>query len=145
MRVRVSPVALVPYKDKQKQGEYQRAWMRKRRAHYLQGEKCKYCNSKENLQIHHVNPDVKESHRIWSWAKKRLEAELAKCIVLCQRCHNEIHNPPEHGSRTRYEAHGCRCIACCSKHTTHLKYMSERDKRKRRQRQLALGRNHETT
>jgi len=27
------------------------------------------------------------THRVWSWARERREAELAKCVVRCVACH----------------------------------------------------------
>lgn len=43
------------------------------------------------LQLHHLNPEEKDSHKIWSWSQKRREAEIAKCIVLCWPCHIHYH------------------------------------------------------
>jgi hypothetical protein len=39
------------------------------------------------LELDHVDPALKVSHRVWSWARERREAELAKCQVLCHDCH----------------------------------------------------------
>ena len=102
----------MPYKDKRKQIEYQRQWREKRRAKYLNGRVCESCGREVNLELNHTDPDTKESHRIWSWKIERLEAELEKCIVLCKPCHGKAHRTAEHGSRTRYEQHGCRCAVC---------------------------------
>ena len=30
---------------------------------------------------------IKISHRIWSWARERREAELLKCVARCKPCH----------------------------------------------------------
>lgn len=60
------------------------------------GGKCKICNyskCKWALVFHHVDPKTKKfeignSHcRKWS----DIEAELNKCILLCQNCHAELH------------------------------------------------------
>jgi hypothetical protein len=48
---------------------------------------CRQCGSKERLEIDHKNPDDKVSHAVWSWRKEKREAELAKCQVLCYKCH----------------------------------------------------------
>lgn len=101
----------MPYKDKEKRRQYQREWIACRRASYLDGEVCKHCDSEDNLELHHRDPEAKESHRIWSWSKTRLKAELKKCIVLCSACHGEAHSTAEHGTRAKYKR-GCRCTAC---------------------------------
>ena len=49
---------------------------------------CEACGSWIGLEVHHVNPETKVSHRVWSWSKKRRDAELAKCVVLCFTCHH---------------------------------------------------------
>lgn len=41
----------------------------------------------DNLEVDHIDPDQKISHKVWSWAKPRRDAELAKCQVLCNKCH----------------------------------------------------------
>lgn len=79
------------YKDRDMQREYQKHWMRMRRAEVMNGETCKICGSAEHLEIHHRNPEEKKSHKIWSWAKERMKEELSKCDILCRRCHDNIH------------------------------------------------------
>jgi hypothetical protein len=102
----------VPYKDPAAQREYQRQWMANRRAEYLADRSCVLCGSTDALEIDHSNPRLKVEHRIWSWSRPRLEAELAKCIVVCHRCHNERHQleRPKHGAGG-YKR-GCRCDVC---------------------------------
>jgi hypothetical protein len=73
------------------QREYMRAWKRNRRAKYMEGKVCVWCGSDENLENHHVDPEEKEGHNIWTWSEKRIERELAKCIVLCRHCHRSYH------------------------------------------------------
>ena len=67
--------------------DYQRAWISKRRLEYFEGKYCERCGSSEDLQLDHVDPDKKISHRIWSWSEERREEEIAKCQVLCKPCH----------------------------------------------------------
>lgn len=45
------------------------------------------------LHCHHVDPSTKvfELADGWSYGQLRREAELAKCVVLCQPCHTERH------------------------------------------------------
>lgn len=92
--------------------EYQREWMRKRRSRYVIN--CVDCNTTENLEVHHRNPEKKVTHRIWSWKIERLEEELSKCDVLCEECHNKRHGlitNPGCGTTTSYKR-GCRCELC---------------------------------
>ncbi len=104
----------MPYADKEKQREYQRNWIRKRREDWLkENGPCKKCGSWSNLDIHHKDPKQKVSHRIWSWSKKRREIELAKCEVLCEPCHGTTWRKEiVHGTYDGYNHHGCRCKLC---------------------------------
>ncbi len=77
----------VPYKDARRQREYQCKWMETRRKERVTGLKCARCNSTKNLQIDHVDPRKKVSHRIWSWSDKRFKKEMKKCQPLCSGCH----------------------------------------------------------
>lgn len=81
----------MPYKDKNKARSYQANWIRNRRQIFFEDKSCLVCGSNENLVLHHRNPEEKESHKIWSWSDKRRFAEIAKCDVLCQNCHIEVH------------------------------------------------------
>lgn len=79
----------MPYKDKEKQREYQRKWKRERRERYFSDKECAECGSTENLELDHIDPDDKGTHKIWSFSKKKREKELEKCQVLCSDCHKE--------------------------------------------------------
>ena len=48
---------------------------------------CAVCKSEKELEVDHVDPNQKVSHRIWSWTKERRGKELEKCQVLCHVCH----------------------------------------------------------
>ena len=102
----------MPYKDKKQQREYQRNWMRRRRAKYLDGKSCKWCFSTEKPNIHHLDSSTKVSHAIWSWKEERILEELSKCIFLCEKCHVDYHAEEwrSHGI-SRY-GKGCRCLVC---------------------------------
>jgi 5-methylcytosine-specific restriction endonuclease McrA len=110
---------MMPMATKQEQRTYQREWMAKRRWAWLsvQGP-CAECGSEEDLQLDHVDPAAKVSHRVWSWTEERRLAELAKCQVLCLPCHVEKTmaenglEPSGHGTRRRYRHYGCRCDLC---------------------------------
>jgi hypothetical protein len=49
----------------------------------------------ECLQFHHIDPGTKEIELSTAisrgWSKKRILAEVAKCIVLCANCHLKHH------------------------------------------------------
>lgn len=107
----------MPYKDRSRQREYQKRWLAGRREAWLrQHGPCVRCGSSERLEVDHVDPEQKVSHRIWSWSKPRMEAELAKCQVLCRPCHVEkTHRQQwggiQHGRIATYQR-GCRCDEC---------------------------------
>ena len=76
------------YKDKDKQREYMRVWVKARRDAWLAlNGPCIKCGSFIDLEVHHVDPTQKVTHRVWSWAVKRRDEELSKCRVLCCDCH----------------------------------------------------------
>lgn len=77
----------MPISDPEKRREYHRNWMAARRAAFFAGKSCAQCGNTEKLELDHVDPVLKVSHRIWSWSAHRREEELAKCQVLCERCH----------------------------------------------------------
>lgn len=80
----------MPYKNKEQQKEYQRQWMANRRSKWFaENGPCIKCNSWNNLELDHINPEDKISHNIWSWSEKRIKEETAKCQVLCEDCHKE--------------------------------------------------------
>jgi len=97
---------------------YQLEWVKKRREKYLKKYgPCYFCESSDNLEIHHVDPSEKESNHIFSWKPERIEAELAKCIILCHNCHVKMHTlmkrkPFKHGTYYTYHVYKCRCKEC---------------------------------
>lgn len=105
----------MPYAERAKKQAFQNEWKRKRREEWIETHGPCACGSSKNLQIDHIDPTKKVSHRIWSWSDARREAELAKCHVLCEECHKKKHEAP-HGSRRRYEKLGCRCPDCTFSH-----------------------------
>jgi len=91
----------MPYKDPAQQRAYQREWMARRRAAWLaENGPCVDCGSWDDLQVDHIDPQAKVSHRVWNWADARRLAELAKCAVRCRQCHDEKTN--EQGRRKRF-------------------------------------------
>jgi hypothetical protein len=103
---------------KEKMKVYQREWVAARRNKYVSElGPCFFCGSNENIQIHHVDPEQKESHKIWSWREDRIKAELAKCVPMCDPCHNKFHGllkrkPLVHGTLHGYQRYKCRCDEC---------------------------------
>ena len=84
----------MPWKNLEDRRRYHRKyglqWIRQRRDKWIQenGPCCK-CGSWEQLEIDHIDPNTKEISiaKIWSFSEARRLTELAKCQVLCERCH----------------------------------------------------------
>ena len=69
---------------------------RKAKAYELLGNKCLVCgynNCLEALDLHHVNEDDKKFtfDRSWGLSWEDIEKEIKKCVLLCCRCHRELH------------------------------------------------------
>ena len=98
----------MPFKDKEKNREYQRQWKAKNRTHNWEKKKanmlsefkdthCAFC--KETFpdccyDIHHVNPEEKLYDISFLKRHKSIDVlkeELEKCIVLCAHCHRKHH------------------------------------------------------
>jgi len=77
----------MPYKNKAHQRQFQRERNVRLRREWLEAHGPCKCGSWIDLQVDHIDPAKKVSHRIWSWSKERREAELAKCQPLCLECH----------------------------------------------------------
>ena len=98
--------------------EYKRKWAAARRAEWMAGKSCIICGTTQSLEVDHIDPEQKVSHRIWTWAIPRRDAELAKCQILCTEHHKEktkAQRPiPEHGTVSRYtsKTNKCRCELC---------------------------------
>lgn len=115
----------MPYKDIDRQRQYQRRWMRKRREEFFADKICLLCNGVCDLELHHRDPDKKVSHRIWSWSYDRRNEELKKCDVLCNECHkkktaDQLKVDWEHGTPYGYRTHGCRCDECREAHRLYM-------------------------
>lgn len=106
----------MPYGDPEKQREYQRAWVAERRRHFFADKSCAVCGSSDRMELDHIDPALKISHRIWSWSPARRAAEVEKCQVLCHAHHLEktlsVYPAREHGTVVMYENGGCRCAEC---------------------------------
>ena len=105
----------MPYKNKNKQKEYQRIWARKRmesivnktnqrRREYkiklvqIAGGKCSRCGydkCMDALAFHHKKGSEKEGgvgKLISNIGWKKLKKEIEKCELLCANCHFEHHS-----------------------------------------------------
>jgi hypothetical protein len=79
----------VPYKDPEKRKEYARLWIAERRKEWFdENGPCVDCGSLDELELDHVDPSQKVTHRIWSWSKERRDNELSKCVIRCRACHH---------------------------------------------------------
>lgn len=85
--------------------KYARDYRQSRRdyvAEYKLSKGCEICGFKAvascQLDLHHINPEdktYKGSHKSYDagWSLERIDAEIAKCLVVCKNCHAlETHN-----------------------------------------------------
>lgn len=109
----------MPNTNIDKRRAYSRNWMAKRRGDWFaKNGPCVSCGSHDNLQLDHIDPDLKVDHKVWSWSLARREAELRKCQVLCIDCHKtktarQRREKMEHGTLGMYGICGPpRCSTC---------------------------------
>ena len=111
----------MPMKTPEEQKEYQKLWMRKRRAEWLksQGDECALCKSTDRLEVDHVDKTLKtiKASVLWSRNDEVRKKELENCQVLCYSCHklktrNENLKNLQHGDYGMYKVRGCRCDLC---------------------------------
>lgn len=111
----------MPFKNLLVKREYQRKRSAAKRAAWFKGKTCANCGSSENLELDHINPELKVSHRIWSWSDARIAEETSKCQPLCKDCHKaktSADRLPPHGTNNRYtcKKYPCRCDLCKKAH-----------------------------
>jgi hypothetical protein len=65
-------------------------------------QRCGYCKPVPGAyDFHHPDPTQKEfTVGGKSWAFDRLKAEVDKCILLCRRCHAEVHHELTEAARS---------------------------------------------
>jgi 5-methylcytosine-specific restriction endonuclease McrA len=114
----------VPYKDRDKQREFQRNHLAKKRALAIRnlGGKCTWCGSTDRLEFDHIDPTTKvcSISGLWSYRWEVIQKELVKCWLLCFNCHriktrDDLPEVP-HGTHTRYVRYHCRCRPCKDDH-----------------------------
>lgn len=58
-------------------------------------KKCYICHTDTKLQFHHIDPSTKTrsvSEMVnYNCSTGALKKEIAKCVVLCHRCHCWVH------------------------------------------------------
>ena len=71
---------------------YQREWIKKRRNAWIsENGPCAKCGSIEQLEVDHIDYSQKKLHprELWTRQTQIRTAELAKCQVLCRKCHRQ--------------------------------------------------------
>lgn len=118
----------MPIKNLEKKRAYQNQWMQDRRMAWIEKNgPCKSCGSTEDLEVDHINPEEKVSHRIWSWSEERRTTELKKCQVLCSKCHAIkteawYEKNRKHGTFNTWKEWKCRCALCVAVAKKEIKY-----------------------
>lgn len=100
--------------------EYNRKYYYKRRNAIIEylGGKCKKCNSKENLEIDHINKKTKSFNitKRLTLNSSIVQDELKKCQLLCKECHlNKSVSEKEkwtHGTMYGWMKKKCICVFC---------------------------------
>lgn len=111
----------------------------KRRVIEQLGGKCVRCGSVDRLQFDHVDRTTKTKviGSMLTQKEATLQAELAKCQLLCQPCHSlksiiELGNQPRrHGTTTMYAGGKCRCPLCRAAQYEYVKEYRKRNGRKK--------------
>ncbi|MCP5016925.1 MAG: hypothetical protein GY938_16905 [Ketobacter sp.] len=87
-------------KYKKNRNKNRREWsnvQKQKAVNYKGGECCicKYNTCLAALEFHHVDPSKKNGYGTGAlkahWSFKKNKPELDKCILVCVRCHREIH------------------------------------------------------
>ena len=113
----------MPIRDRAERRAYQLQWLANRRNAFFANKVCVDCGSEEDLELDHIDPEIKVANSIWSWSKVRRDEETAKCEVRCRACHRIRTNQQMkdwftkdldelHGTLSGYLKRGCRCDSC---------------------------------
>ncbi len=82
------------YKTLQDQRTIERRRRIKEEAVEYKGGKCQVCDYNKcitALDFHHLDPELKDVDFKCGFNLEKLKPELDKCILLCCRCHREVH------------------------------------------------------
>jgi hypothetical protein len=69
----------------------------KQKAIKMMGERCQKCGYDKcihALDFHHIDPS-KKAFTVsgkWHYPWSKIETEIKKCLLVCNRCHTEIHH-----------------------------------------------------
>ena len=58
--------------------------------------RCAFCGSSDHIQWHHPEEDGTSKNRLAhaardQWSQERIDAEIARCVPLCQKHHSREH------------------------------------------------------
>ncbi len=86
------------------------------------GGKCTTCGSVDELEFHHIDPNTKSFNVSVGWSRSLhvVLSEIAKCKLLCRKCHIGVSlllghmpgAPARHGTINMYGHQKCRCQEC---------------------------------
>lgn len=107
--------------------EYMLARYHARRAHAIiqLGGKCVDCESEEDLEFDHNDPETKLGNisKLWSYSDGRFEKELEKCVLRCSNCHEKktiLEMSVEHGGGLSGKKN-CKCELCRSRKNEYMR------------------------
>lgn len=93
--------------------QQERAKRRKAKLIMMNGGKCSLCGYNKNyaaLAFHHSDPGIKsfelDGRALSNHSWELILSEVAKCILLCQNCHQEVHHPDHTINIADVDLHG---------------------------------------
>ena len=59
----------------------------------LEAQKCELCGAQNQIEVHHIRKlaDIEKKGETKPAWKKRMQARQRKTLVVCQKCHGNIH------------------------------------------------------
>lgn len=134
----------MPNSNREEYNQYMRKYLlerfHKRMAEVKEhlGGKCCKCGSTEDLEIDHIDRTQKSFTvaKGWSYNKELFWAEVAKCQLLCQKCHNiktaaDLGQTPARGTHGTLSAYRyCKCDLCKKVHTDYCREWKRNRKKK---------------
>jgi len=121
---------------------YMKRRYRKRRAQVILklGGCCAVCGTIEELEIDHIDRATKTYNvaHIFSANEEKFWAEIAKCQLLCKKCHKEktdrenialgLKKDHEHGTINMYITDKCRCDLCKAANKAYMQSYRAKEK-----------------